>query len=73
VKTIKDSVSRAKRLVMSTRTKTVDMIIVEQQAKLTKLEDRLGHLMTQRADLEETIAELMRLRPPMDRAPKSES
>lgn len=63
MKTIKDSVSRAKRLVMSTRTKTVDMIIAEQRVKLAKLEDRLGHLMTQRADLEETIAELYQLRP----------
>jgi hypothetical protein len=68
VKTIKDSVSRAKRLVMATRTKTVDVIIAEQRVKLAKLEDRIGYLMTQRADLEETIAELMRLRPPMDRA-----
>lgn len=65
MKTIKDSVSRAKRLVMSTRTKTIDMIIIEQQVKLAKLEERLGHLMTQRADLEETIAELYRLRPPI--------
>lgn len=65
MKTIKDSVSRAKRLVMSTRTKTIDMIIIEQQMKLAKLEERLGHLMTQRADLEETIAELYRLRPPI--------
>lgn len=72
MKTIKDSVSRAKRLVMATRTKTIDMIIAEQQAKLAKLEERLGHLMTQRADLEETIAELYLMRPRVLRASEGE-
>jgi hypothetical protein len=58
---LKTDVSRAKRLMISSRL-PLEKLIEKQQAKLTQLDERIGRLMTARVDEEEVLGELLQMR-----------
>jgi flagellar biosynthesis chaperone FliJ len=62
VSNIKPGVSKAKRMMMHSR-KPFEILVELQQGRISKLTARIGHLMTQRADAEEVLAELLELKP----------
>lgn len=57
-KTIKPGISRAKRMVMASRT-PIAMLVAKQRERIAQLDQRIGRLMSKRVDEEETLADLI--------------
>lgn len=58
--TIKPGISRAKRSVMHSRT-PISVLVQRQEARVAKLDERIGALMSKRVDEEQVLAELYEL------------
>ncbi len=56
----KDSIGRAKRMVMSSKLPIADLV-QRQRERIEKLDSRIGALMSKRVDEEETLADLIAL------------